>query len=117
MAAGFSTLLELPLEQVTPEWSRRGLGGVKQMASWAYMKAGCHAKSHHHEAEQMFWVLKGSMKFRLDKETRIVRAGDLIHVLPNVEHECICLEDTEFLTILSPPRADLAFGAPPPDHF
>lgn len=113
---GFTSLSELPLEEVSPTYSRRNLVGEKEMISWASMKAGTIANMHSHPHEQMFWVLSGAMRFRLGDEERIVRPGDLIHVSSGIEHECLCLEDTEFVTMLSPPRSDLQYGEPVPDH-
>lgn len=116
MEEQFASLRSLPLEQVTEVYSRRSLIGEKEMISWATMKAGAHAAAHKHPHEQIIWVLSGSMDARLDSTRRICRAGDLIHVPPDVEHEVRCLEDTEFVTFLAPPRADLMPGAAVPDH-
>jgi quercetin dioxygenase-like cupin family protein len=116
MTVGFTSLDDLPLEQVTPGYSRRNLVGEKEMVSWAFMKAGTHAAAHQHPHEQVFWILAGAMDFRLGTEHRTVHKGDLVLVPPNMEHECVCLEDTEFVTMLAPPRADLLYGAPVPDH-
>ncbi len=114
--SGFTALADLLVETVTETYSRRSLIGEKQMMSWATMKAGVHAEAHSHPHEQAFWVLSGKMDFRLDQEKHTCVAGDLILVPPNVEHESWCLEDTEFLTVLSPPREDLLPGAPAPEH-
>jgi quercetin dioxygenase-like cupin family protein len=113
---GFTSLATLAQEQVSADYSRRSLIGEKLMISWARMSSGMHAASHHHPHEQAFWILSGSVDFRLGDERRRCHAGDLVLVPPDVEHEVWCLEDTEFATMLAPPRIDLAPGAPLPAH-
>lgn len=113
---GFTSLAGLAREQVSADYSRRSLIGEKLMLSWAKMSAGMRAAAHSHPHEQAFWILAGSVDFRLGAETRRCHVGDLVLVPPNVEHEVWCLEDTEFLTALAPPRVDLAPGAPLPEH-
>jgi quercetin dioxygenase-like cupin family protein len=114
---GFTSLKDIPVEKVTSDYSRQNLVGEKQMISWAFMKAGTHRKAHSHLHEQFFWVLSGALDFRLGLQRRICRKGDLVLVQGNTEHEVICLEDTEFVTMLAPPRDDLMTGATAPDHF
>jgi quercetin dioxygenase-like cupin family protein len=112
----FVSLKDIPLEEVTEKYSRRSLIGEKEMISWATMKAGAHAAAHCHPHEQAIWILSGRMDVRIGSETRICRAGDLVMVPPDIEHESWCPEDTEFVTMLAPPRADLFPGAELPDH-
>ena len=116
MSAIFGSIKDLPLEQVTELYSRRSLVGEKEMISWATMKAGMHAAAHSHHHEQIFWILSGVMEFRIGEEKRLCRAGDIVLVPPNADHEAWCPEDTEFVTILAPPREDLLLGAELPDH-
>ena len=110
---GFHSLLSLPVEVVNESWSRRSLVGEKEMISWASMKKGFHAKSHSHPHEQFIWVLAGEMEIRLGDEARICRQGDMVLIAPNLEHETLCVEDTEFVTVVAPPRSDLLPGQLP----
>lgn len=116
MTKQFVSIEDLPLEEITELYSRRSLVGEKEMISWATMKAGMHAATHSHPHEQIFWILSGAMEFRIGDEKRLCRAGDLVLVPPNAEHEAWCPEDTDFVTILAPPREDLQLGAELPDH-
>jgi quercetin dioxygenase-like cupin family protein len=115
-AATFSSLQTIEIEQVNDNYSRKSLIGEQCMLSWANMKAGMHALQHSHFQEQFFWILSGEMEFVV--EGRKTRCGkdDLILVPSNVAHEVICIEDTQFVTVLSPPRTDLMPGATIPDH-
>jgi quercetin dioxygenase-like cupin family protein len=116
MTAQFTALRDIPLEIVTDKYSRRSLVGEKGMYSWATMKAGAHAAAHRHPHEQAFWVLSGRMVLRIGSEEHTCRQGDLALIPPNVEHEAWFPEDTEYLTMLAPPREDLLPGTQPPPH-
>jgi quercetin dioxygenase-like cupin family protein len=110
---GFHALEHLPVEKVTATISRRILTGEKSMVVWWSMKAGVHAAAHHHPHEQVFWVLKGRMEFRLGPEKRTCVAGDVGVIPGGVEHEAWFPEDTEVVDIFSPPREDFRTGEVP----
>jgi unsaturated pyranuronate lyase len=110
---GYHALKNLPEEKVTDKISRRILVGDKEMVVWWSMTAGAHAAAHQHPHEQIFWVLKGTMEFRLGDEKRTCRVGDMGVIPGGVEHEAWFPEDTEVIDVFSPPREDfLAGGAP-----
>ena len=58
------------------------------------MKAGPHAASHQHPHEQIVWMLKGRMDFRIGSDRRSMIAGDLAVIPGNVEHEGFFPEDS-----------------------
>jgi quercetin dioxygenase-like cupin family protein len=113
---GFSNLDDLPLEKVSETFSRRSIVGDQQMVSWVTMSAGSRAKMHRHPHEQLFWVLSGCLDVKLEHDHKVCRTNDIVLVRGNMEHEVWCLEDTKFVTILSPPRKDLMAGAGVPGH-
>jgi quercetin dioxygenase-like cupin family protein len=111
--SGFASLATLPEERVTDKISRRVLAGDRQMIVWWKMKAGAHAAAHSHPHEQMFWMLKGKMEFRLGGERRVCGPGDVAVIPGGAEHEAWFPEDTEVIDVFSPPREDFfAAGAP-----
>ena len=65
-------------------------------------EAGAHAAAHSHPHEQIFWMLKGRMDFRLGNETRSCGPGDVCVIPGGVEHEAWFPEDTEVVDIFSP---------------
>src|SRR5207247_2191062 len=73
---GFHALRHLPEEKITDKISRRVLVGDKEMVVWWSMKAGAHAAAHAHPHEQIFWLISGTMEFRLGGEQWTCRAGD-----------------------------------------
>jgi quercetin dioxygenase-like cupin family protein len=111
--SGFASLAALPLEQVTDKISRRMVAGDRGMIVWWTMKAGAHAAAHTHPHEQIAWMLKGRMEFRLGNERRSCGPGDVVVIPGGVEHEASFPEDTEVIDIFSPPREDFLTGGAP----
>ena len=103
---GFHALRHLPEEKITDTISRRVLVGDKEMVVWWSMRAGAHAAAHKHPHEQIFWVLKGKMEFRLGNEKRTCGPGDVGVIPGGVEHEAWFPEDTEVVDVFAPPRED-----------
>jgi quercetin dioxygenase-like cupin family protein len=112
--SGFASLAALPAERITDKISRRVMAGDQGMIVWWSIKAGAHAAAHKHPHEQMFWMLKGKMEFRLGSERRVCVAGDVAVIPGGIEHEGWFLEDTEVIDVFSPPREDFLAGGPPP---
>ena len=77
------------------------------------MKARAHAAAHQHPHEQIVWMLKGKMDFRIGSDRRSMIAGDVAVIPGNVEHEAIFPEDTEVIDIFAPPREDFLAGGVP----
>ena len=79
---GFQQLAALPEERITDKISRRVLSGKQSMMVWWKIKAGAHAAAHKHPHEQIVWMLKGKMDFRIGDERRSMGAGD-VAVIPS----------------------------------
>jgi quercetin dioxygenase-like cupin family protein len=80
---GFSRFAELPEEQIAEKISRRILSGDQEMIVWWSIAAGVHVEPHSHANEQIVWMLKGKMEFRLGSEQRVCSQGDVV-VIPEV---------------------------------
>jgi len=111
--SGFASLATLPQERVTDLISRKIAAGDKGMIVWWSMKAGAHAAAHKHPHEQIAWMLKGKMEFRLGSERRSCGPGDVVVIPAGVEHEAFFPEDTEVIDLFSPPREDFLAGGVP----
>ena len=83
--SGFGALAELPLERLTEKVERRVLAGRHEMNVWWKMKAGAHTAGHQHPHEQIVWMLRGKMDFRIGTERRSMVAGDVAVIPGNVE--------------------------------
>jgi unsaturated pyranuronate lyase len=75
---GFCTFAALPEEQTSEKISRRGDQG---MIVWWSVGAGVHVEPHSHANEQIVWMLKGKMEFRLGSEQRVCSRDDVV-VIP-----------------------------------
>jgi quercetin dioxygenase-like cupin family protein len=77
------------------------------------MKAGAHAAAHQHPHEQIVWMLKGKMDFRIGDDRRSMVPGDVAVIPGNTEHEDIFPKETEVAEIFAPPREDFLTGGVP----
>jgi quercetin dioxygenase-like cupin family protein len=83
---GFGTFAALPEEQISEKVSRRILSGDQGMIVWWSIGAGIHVEPHSHPNEQIVWMLKGRMEFRLGTERRVCGQGDVALRIPPPEH-------------------------------
>jgi quercetin dioxygenase-like cupin family protein len=111
--SGFGSFAEIDDEVITDKITRRVVSGEREMLVWWRMKEGAHAGAHSHPHEQIAWMLKGTMEFRLGAEKRICVPGDVVVIPGGVEHEAWFLEDTEVIDIFAPPREDFLAGGVP----
>ena len=111
--SGFGELAELPWEHINDKIERRVLAGKHGMIVWWKVKAGARAAPHRHRHEQIVWMLKGKMDFRIGSERRSMGAGDVAVIAADTEHEGFFAEDTEVVDIFAPPREDFLAGGTP----
>lgn len=100
---------DIPREKLNPLLERRLITGDRIMLTHVYLKKGCVVPMHHHENEQMTYVLDGALKFWLGEdgaEEVIVRSGQVLHLPSNLPHKAEALEDTLDVDVFSPPRQD-----------
>src|SRR6476469_9656437 len=101
---GFGTFAGLPEEQISEKISRRILSGDQGMIVWWSIRAGVHVEPHSHANEQIVWMLKGKMEFRLGSEQRVCGPGDVVVIPGGAEHEAWFREGTEVIDFFAPPR-------------
>lgn len=100
---------DIPQEQLSDLLSRRLITGQRMMLAHVYLKEGCVVPKHHHDNEQLTYILEGALKFFIGeagKEVVTVHAGEVLHIPSNIPHEAHALEDTLDVDIFSPPRQD-----------
>jgi quercetin dioxygenase-like cupin family protein len=97
-------------EQLNPLLTRKLITGDDVMLSELVLKKGCVVPAHHHENEQVTYIISGSLRFEVNGEEIILRAGEVLHIPSNVVHSAVALEDTLDLDIFSPPRQDWLDG-------
>jgi quercetin dioxygenase-like cupin family protein len=104
---------DIPKEKLNDLLDRRLITGERMMLAHVYLKKGCLVPRHSHENEQITYVLSGALHFWLgedEKEERVIRAGDVLTIPPNVPHKALALEDTLDVDIFCPPRQDWLDG-------
>jgi len=94
------------LEHLNPLLRRQFVVGEKVMVARVLLKRGCVVPPHSHHNEQVTYILEGALKFGLNGEEVVVRAGEVLCIPPNVPHQAVALEDTVDLDIFTPPRED-----------
>jgi quercetin dioxygenase-like cupin family protein len=105
---------DLPREELNPLLGRRMISGERVMIAHVYMEEGNVVPKHSHDNEQLTYILEGCLRFWLgDDEAEVVdvRAGEVLHIPPNVPHRAEALERTLDVDIFSPPRADWLSGS------
>jgi quercetin dioxygenase-like cupin family protein len=100
---------DLPKERLSSFLDRRIITGEKAMVTHVYMKKGCLVPMHHHENEQLTYILEGALRFWIgseDAEPFVVRAGEVLVLPSNVPHKAEAIEDTLDVDFFTPPRQD-----------
>jgi len=104
---------DMPRERLNDRLSRRLVTGERMMLAHVYLDKGCLVPMHHHENEQLTYVLEGALKFTIGEDRKqevVVRGGEVLHIPSNVPHEAVALEDTLDVDVFSPPRQDWLAG-------
>ncbi len=55
---------DMARERVSDRLERRLITGERMMLAHVYLKKGCIVPKHHHENEQITYVLEGALRFR-----------------------------------------------------
>lgn len=102
----YQTWESVPLETMSDMISRKIISGDKAMVAQVFLKKGAVVPEHHHESEQITYILEGALKFQLEGKEIVVRKGEVLSIPSNVPHRAVALEDTLDLDIFSPIRID-----------
>jgi len=100
---------DMPKERVSDTLERRLITGDRIMLTHVYLKKGSVVPHHHHENEQVTYILEGGLRFWIgedESEVIDVMKGDVLHIPSLVHHKALALEDTLDVDIFSPPRQD-----------
>jgi len=107
---------EMEKETVSATIKRRIVTGERAMLAHIYLDKGARVPMHSHHNEQITYLLEGVLKFWVGekREEIILKAGEVLHIPPNVPHEAEALEDCLDVDVFSPPREDWLNGT---DHY
>jgi unsaturated pyranuronate lyase len=97
-------------EQMNPKIWRKVINGEKMTLAQIFIAKDGMVPTHHHENEQLSYVLEGALKFEIGGQEVIARKGEVVLIPSNVPHGVVALEDTFDIEIFSPLRSDWITG-------
>ena len=103
-------LAEIPEERVTDLFARKFFTGEKITLAFISMKKDCVVPRHHHESEQFSYCISGALRFLIEGEEIMLRAGELLEIPSFVPHEAVATEDFTGIDVFSPIRIDWVTG-------
>ena len=101
-----------PLADIRPHTLREGvtaraITGSRMTLAIVDLEPGAAVTEHHHDNEQLGFILQGSMVFTIGGERRELRAGDTYEIPSNVPHDAIAGSDgCTAVDVFAPVRAD-----------
>ena len=97
-----------PLDAVNATFDRRIVTGEHITLAQIFLKPGGGAPKHSHEHEQFSYILKGTLRFWVGDDERVidVKAGEVLHLPPHVPHRAEAIDDVFAIDVFSPPRWD-----------
>lgn len=109
MEARIHPIVDLKDEQPVSLIHLRRVWGEKMLFAHVTLEAGCHVATHHHESEQIAYVVSGRVLWRLGNPDQPgyreveVTGGNVILLPSNFPHGVDAIEETHIIDILSPP--------------
>ena len=108
MHSGFIDLASVAPISPVPGCRLRTPYGENLMLSYLEMDDGAEVPLHHHPHEQGGILLRGRLQLTIGEETRVVEAGSLFLIPPNVPHRAVAIGPAVVLDVFSPVREDYA---------
>jgi quercetin dioxygenase-like cupin family protein len=93
-------------EAMGPLLSRQAIHTETMTLGRFEFQKGATVPRHSHINEQISTVHSGTVKFTVDGNDVILKAGESLHIPSNVPHSGEALEDSLVFEVFSPPRAD-----------
>ena len=99
-------------EQINEGYYRRMVNGKNQMVCLVDIRPGWITKGHKHGNDESMYILEGSTSCTVGDRKCELKAGDIIYIPPNVEHELVIgAQGCRMIKVFSPPRADFLDGS------
>lgn len=109
MDAAVYRLDDVAEDNPAPLLFRKRVSGERILLAHVRLEKGCHVPVHHHEQEQVAYVVSGQVTWTLGEEGTperrqiTVEGGTVVHLPSNFPHGVDALEDTVIVDLLSPP--------------
>jgi len=101
---------KMPSEPMSPLVSRKAIHAEVLTVARVQLAQGAVLPPHSHVHEQVAVVERGAIRFNLDGQEVLVRAGQALAIPSGVPHGVEALEDSEVIDIFSPRRQDWIDG-------
>jgi len=72
----------VPLEVMSDMISRKIVTGDKAMVAQVFLKKDAVVPEHHHDSEQITYILEGALKFEIEGKEIVVRKGEVLSIPP-----------------------------------
>jgi quercetin dioxygenase-like cupin family protein len=100
----------MPMEKINEKISRRYVYGKNAMLVFFDLKKGAIIPEHHHESEQITYIIKGKVRVFSGEKEFLVAKGEVLLIPSNTPHRFEALEDTFDIDVFSPLRKDWLEG-------
>lgn len=97
-------------EQLNPQLVRRVIHGEKITIARLELAKGAIVPMHSHANEQITMLERGSLRFVISGEERVLQAGEVLEIPPHAPHMVVALEDSTAVDLFSPIREDWIRG-------
>ena len=97
-------------DAMNPLAGRRALHAQNMTVARFRFDKGNKVAMHHHINDQVTMVQSGAVRMVCGEEEFVLKAGEFVHVAPDVPHGNEALEDTVIIEIFSPRREDWITG-------
>jgi len=101
---------EMAMDQLSPTIGRKMITGDRTMMARVYLTKGAFVPEHHHDNEQITFIVSGALEFKINGETIVLRTGQVMVIPSNMPHSARALEDTDDMDVFTPPRQDWLTG-------
>jgi unsaturated pyranuronate lyase len=101
---GFIDTHELPVREPRPGFQGRYFHSEHMTFAYYTIAAGADVHRHSHLNDEVWHVLEGELEVTLGSEVRVLRAGEVAVVPPNVEHSARALTACRAIVADSPTR-------------
>jgi quercetin dioxygenase-like cupin family protein len=101
---------QIEKEQMSATFARQVIHSDTMTVARVHLRKGCSVPEHSHHNEQISMMEQGSLKFVIDGQEKVLRAGQMLRIPAHVPHSAEALEDSVAVDLFSPPREDWIRG-------
>ena len=107
--SAFRPIRDIPALELAPGLAARAVFGERMTMAVVDLEPNAIAPEHHHENEQLGFVIAGTLNFRVGGAEQLLRAGDTYTIPSNVTHGGVAgPEGATVCDVFAPVRAEWA---------